>query len=95
MAQKIVARTMAIIGCNINIMDADGVIIASGDAQRIGQKHDGALLVLAQGRTVGIDEGSPLHGVRPGLNMPLRLDGEIIGVIGLTGNPGHSPAWSA
>ena len=94
MAQKIVARTMAIIGCNINIMDADGVIIASGDAQRIGQKHDGALLALAQGRTVGINEGSPLHGVRPGLNMPLRLDGEIIGVIGLTGNPGHSQEFA-
>lgn len=28
-----------------------------------------------------------LQGVKPGINLPLRIDGEIVGVIGLTGNP--------
>ena len=28
-----------------------------------------------------------LHGVRQGINLPLRLEGEIVGVIGLTGEP--------
>ena len=38
---------------------------------------------------VGGDEAVArhLHGVRPGMNLPLRIDGEIVGVIGLTGNP--------
>lgn len=27
-----------------------------------------------------------LHGVRPGLNLPLRLNNQIVGVIGLTGD---------
>ncbi|ASK26636.1 CdaR family transcriptional regulator [Neisseria chenwenguii] len=90
LAQKIVERTMSIIGCNINIMDANGTIIASGDEERIGQIHDGALLALSQERTVDIDEHTKnLHGVRPGINLPLRLDGEAVGVIGLTGNPLH------
>lgn len=90
LAQKIVERTMSIIGCNVNIMDAKGTIIASGDAERIGQTHDGALLALSQERTIDIDEDTKnLHGVKPGINLPLRLDGETVGVIGLTGNPLH------
>nr|WP_301290636.1 CdaR family transcriptional regulator [Neisseria perflava] len=90
LAQKIVERTMDIIGCNVNIMDAKGRIIASGDEERIGETHDGALLALSQERIVDIDvDTKNLHGVRPGVNLPLRLDGEIIGVIGLTGDPLH------
>ncbi|WP_280641930.1 sugar diacid recognition domain-containing protein [Gallibacterium genomosp. 3] len=89
LAQKIVERTMDIINCNINIMDAKGRIIASGDLNRVGEIHDGALLALSQGRTVDIDKAviHSLHGVRPGINLPLKLDGKIIGVIGLTGDP--------
>ncbi len=91
LAQQIVERTMSIIGCNVNIMDAKGKIIASGDEDRIGEIHDGALLALSQERTVDIDEQvtKNLHGVKPGINLPLRLDGQIVGVIGLTGNPLH------
>lgn len=89
LAQKIVQRTMDIIDCNINIMDAKGKIIASGDMNRIGEIHDGALLVLSQNRIVDINEAvvHSLHGVRPGINLPLHVDGNIVGVIGLTGNP--------
>ncbi|WP_244585338.1 CdaR family transcriptional regulator [Escherichia coli] len=89
MAQDIVARTMRIIDTNINVMDARGRIIGSGDRDRIGELHEGALLVLSQGRVVDIDDAVArhLHGVRQGINLPLRLEGEIVGVIGLTGEP--------
>lgn len=89
LAQKIVQRTMDIIDCNINIMDAKGKIIASGDVNRIGEIHDGALLAISQGRIVDINEAviHSLHGVRPGINLPLRMEGNIVGVIGLTGEP--------
>ena len=85
MAQDIVARTMRIIDTNINVMDARGRIIGSGDRERIGELHEGALLVLSQGRVVDIDDAvaKHLHGVRQGINLPLRLEGEIVGVIGL------------
>lgn len=36
MAQDIVARTMQIIDSNINVMDARGKIIGSGDQERLG-----------------------------------------------------------
>lgn len=89
LAQDIVARTMKIIDSNVNVMDARGRIIGSGDRERIGELHEGALLVLSQGRIVDIDEAvaKHLHGVRPGINLPLRIDGDIVGVIGLTGEP--------
>ena len=66
MAQDIVARTMRIIDTNINVMDARGRIIGSGDRERIGELHEGALLVLSQGRVVDIDDAVArhLHGVR-------------------------------
>ncbi|PIJ49872.1 carbohydrate diacid regulon transcriptional regulator CdaR [Erwinia sp. OLTSP20] len=89
LAQDIVARTMQIIDSNVNVMDARGRIICSGDSERIGELHEGALLALSQGRVVDIDEAvvRHLHGVRPGINLPMRLDGDIVGVIGLTGDP--------
>jgi carbohydrate diacid regulator len=89
LAQEIVARTMKIIDSNVNVMDARGRIIGSGDRERIGEMHEGALLALSQARIVDIDEAVAryLHGVRPGINLPMRIDGEIVGVIGLTGEP--------
>ena len=61
MAQDIVARTMRIIDTNINVMDARGRIIGSGDRERIGELHEGALLVLSQGRVVDIDDAVARH----------------------------------
>lgn len=89
LAQDIVNRTMQIIDSNINVMDAKGTIIGSGDVNRIGEFHEGALLALSQGRVVEINEAvaNSLHGVKPGVNLPLRVEGEVVGVIGLTGDP--------
>ncbi|MDD3676505.1 MAG: sugar diacid recognition domain-containing protein [Thauera propionica] len=89
LAQSIVDRTMQILHANVNVMDARGIIIASGDPARIGAHHEGAMMVLAQGRTVEIDDAlaSRLHDARPGINLPLRADGTIVGVIGLSGAP--------
>ncbi|GHD64734.1 sugar diacid recognition domain-containing protein [Jeongeupia chitinilytica] len=89
LAQEIVARTMRIITCNVNVMDERGTIIASGHADRIGQLHEGALLALAQARTVEIDSATAdrLKGVRPGVNLPLYGEGRVVGVVGLTGEP--------
>ncbi|WP_286120114.1 sugar diacid recognition domain-containing protein, partial [Type-E symbiont of Plautia stali] len=61
LAQDIVARTMQIIDSNVNVMDARGRIIGSGDRERIGELHEGALLVLSQGRVVDIDEAVAKH----------------------------------
>lgn len=88
LAQNIVQRTMSIIDCNINIMNTKGIIIASGNLERIGEVHEGALTALFQRKAIEITEEKqgPL-GAKPGINLPLKLEGEIVGVIGLTGDP--------
>lgn len=89
LAQDIVRRTMQVIPFNVNVMDARGLILGSGDAERIGERHAGALLALSQGRAVEVDAVSAqqLQGAKPGVNLPLSVRGEICGVVGLTGAP--------
>lgn len=89
LAQQIVDRTMDIIGNNINVMNQSGVIIGSGDKNRLSKIHDGALLVLQRGETIEVTEESSksLKGVKPGINLILKTSEKIIGVIGITGDP--------
>ncbi len=88
-ARAVVAQVIARLGLNVNIMDADGVILASGDPTRIGDVHEGARRVLQVGRTVAVTAGEAevLAGTRPGVNSPISLDGHVVGVVGLTGDP--------
>ncbi|WP_043311789.1 sugar diacid recognition domain-containing protein [Pseudomonas sp. ML96] len=89
LAQHIVDRAMAILPHNINVMDAQGMIIGSGDPARLHTRHEGAQLVLANRRVVEIDEQTAacLRGVRPGVNLPLLHAEQLIGVLGITGAP--------
>ncbi len=89
LAQGIVERAMNVIPFNVNVMDRRGIIIGSGKPARIGELHSGAQLALAQKHPVEIDEATArtLPGVKPGVNLPLTVRGEICGVVGLTGDP--------
>jgi carbohydrate diacid regulator len=89
LAQEIVTRTMRIIPFNVNVMDGNGVILASGNPSRIGELHAGALLALAKKLTVEIDAATArnMHGAQPGINLPLAVNGHICGAVGLSGSP--------
>lgn len=65
MAQDIVARTMRIIDTNINVMDARGRIIGSGDRKGL-VNCTKARCWSSPGRVVDIDDAVArhLHGVR-------------------------------
>jgi carbohydrate diacid regulator len=89
LAQEIVQRTMKIIPFNVNVMDAQGIILASGKSSRIGDLHAGAQLVLAKSDTVEIDSSvlGNMPGAHIGINLPLAVRGRICGVVGITGEP--------
>lgn len=89
LAQDIVTRTMKIIPYNVNVMDANGSIIASGNPARIGELHTGAMLALAKKLAVEIDAASArnMHGAQPGINLPLTVNGQLCGAVGLSGAP--------
>lgn len=83
-AQKIADGIMKIIPYNINIMDNDGIIIASGDKSRINKVHKGALKALQLGEPYVVYEDTDTE--RKGINIPIyHLEG-IVGVIGISGN---------
>jgi carbohydrate diacid regulator len=88
-ARPIVSKVMAIFPYNINIMDAEGVIIASGDPDRVGSYHAGAVKVLRSRSPLEIfaKDMRDLEGVRPGVNLPIEFRGEVTGVVGITGDP--------
>jgi carbohydrate diacid regulator len=89
LAQDIVTRTMKIIPYNVNVMDASGSILASGNPSRIGELHTGAMLALAKRLTVEIDSAGArnMHGAQPGINLPLSVNGQVCGAVGLSGAP--------
>ncbi|CAN5318190.1 sugar diacid recognition domain-containing protein [soil metagenome] len=89
LAQQIVDLTMEKLGHNVNVMDERGVIVGSGDADRLGEVHEGAVLAIS-GRRVGTVDAAAcrhLEGVRPGINVPLVHRGQVVGAIGVTGDP--------
>lgn len=84
-AQQIVDRMMKVIPYNVNIMDHRGVIIASGDSLRVGKVHRGAFEAIERGILIEVYNSS--GGAKPGVNMPIYYNNEIVGVIGISGNP--------
>ena len=88
LAQDFVEATSLLVGQRtINIMDQKGIIIASTEKHRIGDFHQGAAEVLETGKPVLIKiEDLPRYpGTKEGYNMPIVLNDEIIGVVGIFG----------
>lgn len=86
LAQKVVARLHREIPYNINVMNQQGTIIASGEPSRVGQSHPGAIEAI-QGQKTNIIEQDQPDGTLRGFNMPIVVQNEVIGVVGITGAP--------
>ena len=90
MANEIVSFTSELVGGRtINVMNTDGIIVASTEKHRIGSFHQGALEAVRTGRPVAIraDQLAQYPGAKQGYNMPLRVNGAVIGVVGIFGDP--------
>lgn len=87
--QKIVNRLIKILGKNINIMSKDGTIIASGDKSRIGDFHGAAKDAIEQRCEVIVNGGNGVkyEGSKAGVNIPIYYKDEVLGVVGITGDP--------
>lgn len=67
-------------------MNADGIIIASTDMERIGTFHAAAKeLVDLKLQEVIVKNDTQYEGARPGINLAVNFQEEIVGVIGVTG----------
>lgn len=84
-AQKLAKEMMKVVPYNINVMDESGVILGSGDSRRIGTIHEGARkAIMTEAINEVYREGD---GMKPGVNEPIVINGAIVGVVGITGNP--------
>ncbi|GGA87746.1 CdaR family transcriptional regulator [Ornithinibacillus halotolerans] len=89
LGQKIIKETTKLINEHIIIVNENAIIIASTDSSRIGDFHEGALLTIKNNcTTVLTTEHVPkMQGIKPGVNLPITINDNVIGVIGITGNP--------
>ncbi len=84
-AQEIVFQMKSVLHQEINFMDSNSMIIASTDKNRIGDFHEGASTVLATKQALIIENDQIYKGSKRGINIPIELYEEVIGVIGITG----------
>src|SRR5437773_9871622 len=89
LAQEIAGETSGIIGFNVLITDRDGTVIGSGDTGRVGTFHEASVEVMRtrQPATHSAAQARRLRGVRPGITLPIVLNGSALGTVGLTGSP--------
>lgn len=66
-------------------MNNESIIIASTDPERIGSFHEGAKIVLQSNKILVIENDDDYTGSKKGINMPVNVDHDTIGVIGITG----------
>ena len=85
-AMQMVEELSTILSQHINFIDKEGVIIASSDQQRIGSVHMGAKKLIQENLPyIVIESDLEYPGSKQGVNLPIVVDDEIIGVIGITG----------
>lgn len=89
LAGEIVHETMQRLHRNINMMDSFGKIIASGDPSRLGQFHAGAAEAIRTNSIFIVTESNrqDWKGAQNGINLPVRFHNQVVGAIGITGDP--------
>ncbi|GIN88095.1 transcriptional regulator [Heyndrickxia sporothermodurans] len=89
LARKIVQEVRKLINEEIVVMDINGMIIASTNNNRIGTFHEGAHITVNSRKKLIITKKDEtiLKGVKAGINLPICFGQNVVGVIGITGNP--------
>jgi carbohydrate diacid regulator len=89
LAQQIARETTEAVGHNVIITDDEAVVIGSGDEMRVGSLHEASLEVMQTQESAWHTpaQARRLQGVRPGMTLPLVIDGAAVGTVGITGSP--------
>jgi len=89
LAQQILNHILPTIKHNVNIMNEDGIIIASSQPQRLHSFHAGAKEAIDNRRVAEVypEDLSRFPGALPGLNWPMLMGGQVVGVVGVSGHP--------
>lgn len=86
LSQQIVNTIKEVCQHNINIINEHGIIIASTNEARIGTFHEVGKLAAEKGETIEVTDEDTYLGTKPGINMPLYYDRQLLCVVGITGD---------
>ena len=87
LATQIVETIKSVCDHDINYIDEQGRIIASTDPARIGEFHDAGFRAARSGQPVVVTDDLPENDLKKGYNMPILYHGDVMAVIGITGDP--------
>ena len=86
--QPIVDKITPLIWTDINIVNADSIIVASSKPYRIGKCHNAAHMLLDTDQDeLIIEHTNDVPGALHGVNYPIIINGARVGMIGITGVP--------
>lgn len=86
-AERIVREVSLAVDRPVNLMNDHGIIIASTDLSRIGTLHQGAYESIRDNMDcLIVRSDSDYPGSRIGINIPIRFEGQIAGVVGIRGD---------
>ena len=88
-AQEIATGITAAIGHNVLVTDHEARVIGSPEPARLGTLHEASLEVVRTRQGAAHDEAAArrLTGVKAGVTLPLFLGRELVGTVGITGDP--------
>lgn len=92
-AQEVAEKLTRIVGHNVLLTDEEGVIIGSGDPERVGDFHEPSVEVIEKKITTVLSETASWRstkrpgGVEPGVTLAILEEDRIVGTVGITGNP--------
>lgn len=86
---SLVKELTNLINEDIIITNEKGVIVASTERNRIGNYHEGAYMAMNKREKMIMTQelSEKLKGVRKGIVLPIIIEGNPIGVLGITGDP--------
>lgn len=87
MASQIADTVKDVCGQDINFIDEQGIIYASTNPDRIGDFHEVGLEVAKTQLTIEVTEEQSYKGTQKGVNIPIFHQGDLLSVIGITGEP--------
>ena len=89
LAQEIAQETAAVTNLGILITDPDGIVLGSSDPTRVDSFHEASLDVVStrESATHNPQQAKALRGVLPGMTLPIVVDDDVVGTVGISGVP--------
>lgn len=87
LAQQIVDTVHSVCGQPVNFIREDGIILASTRNERIGTLHEAGRAAARSGTVQEVIANRHSEKSQPGINLPILHNGQLVAVIGITGDP--------